>query len=81
MNRVEASRLLPGLFAVRRIWMNVYGMTSWGTANACSGIRRMDPVESLILRTEVTEALRGRARVVADADAPENACDDWQNHG
>jgi hypothetical protein len=39
------------------------------------GKNRMDPAETLILLAEMTEALRRCARVVADADAPEDTSD------
>ena len=57
--------------------MNGYSMTSYGRTSACSEKDRIEPAETLILLAGVTEALRRRARVVADADLPEGASNKW----
>jgi hypothetical protein len=76
---MEASRLSAVLFVMSHRWMNGKWVLHdvMGTTGAWSEKDRLDPAETLILLTKVTEALRRRARVVADTDLPEGAGDKW----
>jgi hypothetical protein len=72
---MEASSLWAVLFALSHRWMNGQRVLddAMETIGAWSEKDRLDPAEPLIFLTKVTEALRRRARVVADTDLPEGA--------